>query len=93
MSAIRRQTYIRPMAMRKQKLLQKIKKELPKTVTLRVKDRRCNAYLHYTEKGEKVKMKSIQMIDIGLLEPHPKNPRKQIGDVTHELYVKEEEDE
>lgn len=26
-------------------------------------------------------MKSIQMIDIGLLEPHPQNPRKQIGDV------------
>lgn len=27
-------------------------------------------------------MKSIQMIDINLLEPHPQNPRKQIGDVT-----------
>lgn len=27
-------------------------------------------------------MKSIQMIDINLLEPHPHNPRKQIGDVT-----------
>ena len=60
----------------------KSKKELPKTVTPRIRDRRCNAYLHYTEKGEKVKMKSIQMIDINLLEAHPQNPRKRIGDVT-----------